>query len=275
MLTYLTNPDIWSMVGLGVVVVVITRFLMINGLERLADATGMRAKTRGKILGYATSTPELVGTVSTAYHGLLGAGLWNVAASNIINLSLFIAAALRYRRVRAVARRKFLDELGFALGAIIVPVLLVLKGDWAQSPWTAVALFSYFVLYLVLDPLLNADPQDELKEAPPKDLRKAGIGCLLLLLGILGIVYTGNALGSVADRVVNAMGIPEMAIGWILGFITSLPELTTFFAVFSVAKCSEDDTDVQQNLDNLAASNMSNVGLIYPVGIAVFVIFAV
>ena len=174
-----------------------------------------------------------------------------------------------------MARRKFVDEIGFALGAILLPVLLVSKGDWAQSPWTAVGLFAYFLLYLVLDPLLNADPNGEADDAHPKDWRKVGVGLGLFIVGILGIVYTGNALGGVAERVVNALGIPEMAIGWILGLITSLPELTTFFAVFSVGKREDGDTDVQQNLDNLAASNMSNVGLIYPIGIAVFLIFAV
>jgi len=275
MLAYLKNPDIWAMAGLGVLVVIITRFLMIAGLERLAEATSMRTKTRGQILGYATSTPELVGTVSTAYHGLLGAGLWNVAASNIINLSLFAIAAFRYRRARAVARVKFLDEMGFALGAIVLPVLLVWKGEWAASPWAAMGLFVYFALYLILDPLLNPIPKGDDDGKKPTDWRQAGMGIALLVVGILGIVYTGNALGVVADRVVNAMGIPEMAIGWLLGVITSLPELTTFFAVFSVGRKGEDDTDVQQNLDNLAASNMSNVGLIYPIGIAVFLIFAV
>ena len=275
MLQYLKNPDIWAMMGLGVLIVIITQGFLIKGLEKLAQATRMRAKTRGQILGYATSTPELVGTVSTAYHGLLGAGLWNVAASNIINLGLFIAAAVRYRRTKAVIRRKFLDEMGFAFGAIVLPVLLVWKGDWAASPWTALGLFVYFGAYLILDPLLNPTSTAEESEKPPTDWRMASVGIALLVLGMLGIIFTGNALGTVAERVVTALGISQMAIGWILGVITSLPELTTFFAVFSVGKKDAGDADVQQNLDNLAASNMSNVGLIYPIGIAVFLIFAI
>jgi hypothetical protein len=72
------------------------------------------------------------------------------------------------------------------------------------------------------------------------------------------------------------MGVPEWAVGWILGFITSLPEMTAFFAVFGSAAdemADGDDTDCQENLDSLAASNMSNLGLIYPIGIAVFLLF--
>ena len=48
-------------------------------------------------------------------------------------------------------------------------------------------------------------------------------------------------------------------------------KLTSFYAVFAASKNSPEDADCQQNLDNLAASNMSNVGLIYPIGIIVFI----
>ena len=42
--------------------------------------------------------------------------------------------------------------------------------------------------------------------------------------------------------------------------------------VFALAKERGGDESCQQNLDNLAASNMSNVGLIYPIGIIVFLL---
>ena len=73
---------------------------------------------------------------------------------------------------------------------------------------------------------------------------------------------------------VNQLGVPQWGVGWILGFITSLPELTTFFAVFSEAKKrgEKSDASLQANLDNLAASNMSNLGLIFPIGISVYLI---
>ena len=78
----------------------------------------------------------------------------------------------------------------------------------------------------------------------------------------------------VASNVVNKLGFPQWAVGWILGFITSLPELTTFFAIFSAAKKrgEKSDASLQSNLDNLAASNMSNLGLIFPIGISVYLI---
>jgi len=268
--------DFILLILLGALTIVLTRYLLIEGIQYTSDAWKIPKKVRGQILGYATSVPELVGTVGTAAKGLLGAGLWNIAASNIINLSLFVCALLYYRRGQKITQVKFMDEIGFSIGAIIVPTALVLMGDWASSPWTALGLFAFFVVYIVVDRLVNeteeeAETDDNGADAPKTHGQK---GLILIALGLLGIVVVGNYLGIVAESIVNTVKVPEWAVGWILGLITSLPELTTFFAVFAAAKGSLDDSDCQEGLDNLAASNMSNLGLIYPIGIVVFLLCA-
>ena len=68
------------------------------------------------------------------------------------------------------------------------------------------------------------------------------------------------------------MSVPEWAVGCILGVVTSLTELTAFYSVFALAKGRASDESCQQNLDQLADSNLSNVGLIYPIGIIVFLL---
>ncbi|MEQ9325131.1 MAG: hypothetical protein RIF41_38550, partial [Polyangiaceae bacterium] len=80
------------LVGLAIAVVALTR-LVVRGIELYAAAGGMSSKAKGQFLGYATSLPEMVGTIGTAGNGLLAAGLWNIDASNIINWVLFVAAA--------------------------------------------------------------------------------------------------------------------------------------------------------------------------------------
>ena len=264
--------DFLWLILLGICVVIITRFLLIKGIQLTSDAWRMPRKVQGQIMGYATSTPELVGTVSTAAQGLLGAGLWNVTASNIINLILFMATALYFGRSKSLAKRKFADEIGFALGAIVLPVILVTREQWAKSQWAALILFGFFVAYVVLDKKLNPPNVDEEKDDTPKDPSKGPKGIVFILLGITGIIVAGNYLGIVAESIVNQMSVPEWAVGWILGVITSLPELTSFYAVFALAKERGGDESCQQNLDNLAASNMSNVGLIYPICIIVFLL---
>jgi len=262
---------VW-LILLGIGVVLITRLLLIRGIELTSEAWQMPRKVKGQILGYATSTPELVGTVSTAAKGLIGAGLWNVTASNIINLVLFISAVLYFGRSKDLTKRKFIDEIGFALGAIVLPVILVTREQWAKSPWSALILFSFFIAYVILDKKLNPPDPDEQKDTASNDSSKGFRGIVLIILGIAGIIVAGNYLGGVAESIVRQMKVAEWAVGWILGVITSLPELTSFYAVFSLAKEQESDESCQQNLDNLAASNMSNLGLIYPIGIIVFLL---
>jgi Ca2+/Na+ antiporter len=269
--------DLGLMIALGVAVVLITR-VVVRGIELVAASGAMSAKAKGQFLGYATSLPELVGTVGTAGNGLLAAGLWNVASSNVINWVLFLAAAAYYRRVSALFRRKFIDELVFALIAFGVPLTICQHDAAARSPFTAVALLGFFALYLVVDRRLNPNPPPSMtagRNHGDAKVRARGIG--LIVIGVLGIILAGHYLGVEAEIVVRGLGVPEWAVGWILGFITSLPEMTAFFAVFASARESggdaADDTDCQENLDSLAASNMSNLGLIYPVGIAVFLLF--
>jgi len=267
-------PSLWfsaaQFLALALAVVVVSRYLLIRGLEETSRAYGLPSKLQGQLLGYATSAPELVGTVATAARGLLGAGLWNVAASNIINCGLFLAAALYFRRGRTLMQRQFADEIGFALLAIGVPLLLTTSLGWARSPWTVLLLLGFFVLYILVDRKLNPEEVNE-GAAAARAEGNGRLGIALLLAGVLGIVVIGHYLGMVAEVIVVALKIPEAAVGWVLGVVTSLPEMTTFFVVFRAARGSADGLKAcQLGLDNLAASNMSNIGLIYPIGIVVF-----
>ena len=71
------------------------------------------------------------------------------------------------------------------------------------------------------------------------------------------------------------MGVPAMAAGWILGVVTSLPEAVTFFTVFSEKRSGSGvnpKAQMQELLDNLSASNMSNSALIYPIGLGLYLL---
>lgn len=270
------NADLWKLIGFALIVVLCTRFLLSTGVSWLADNTTMSPKIKGKLLGCATSVPELVATSGTAALGLLDAGLWNIASSNIINCFLFAAAMLWYRQGKRLARIKFVDEMSFAVSAIGLPLFLSFSAGLGRSPYTALALFGVFLLYLYLDHILNRhiriEYAEETESIAGTHSPAAAIG--LIALGVLGISVSGYFLSFTAERVVVHLGIPEWGVGWILGFLTSLPELTSFFAVFAEARRRQEKSDasMQVNLDNLASSNMFNLGIIYPIGIVVFIL---
>jgi Ca2+/Na+ antiporter len=273
---FVENQDLLLLVLLGILVVCITRYALTLGVEWLADSTSISPKLKGKILGFSTSVPELVATTSTAAMGLIGAGLWNIAASNILNSGLFLSAMLWYRQYGKLVRFKFLDEISFVLSAVGLPVFLSMSAGLEKSPYTAAVLFSVFLLYLWLDKMLNRHVRIEYAEETESISGDHSVAAAvgLIALGVAGITVTGYFLGYYAERVVVRMEVPEVAVGWILGVITSLPELTSFFAVFGEARRrgERSDASMQANLDSLAASNWSNLGLIFPIGITVFLI---
>ena len=60
-----------------------------------------------------------------------------------------------------------------------------------------------------------------------------------------------------------------------VGFVTSIPEVVSFFAVFAASRSEgrlDELNDTQEVLDNLASSNMSNVGVVYPIGLLAYLL---
>ena len=247
----------------------LVKYGLVPGLDRLSVALGWSLKTRGKATGYATSVPELVTLVAAGLSGVWEAGLWNIASSNLINMSLAATALLVYRRGGDLLDRRFLKEITFAVLGILAPLLLMQFGI-DTHPGVIVVLLATFIVYLRVD-----TSDGELPEGQPDQDDGPLKGLLLCGLSLLLIIWVGDSLGTATRDVVQQMGVPAMAAGWILGGVTSLPEAVTFFAVFSSKRAgasSDAKAQVQELLDNLAASNMSNSGLIYPVGLGIFLL---
>lgn len=93
---------------------------------------------------------------------------------------------------------------------------------------------------------------------------------LSMIVGIILIVVSGWYLGGVAEDLVVELGVSVWMIGWILGFISSIPERTGFFEIYRKYKKAgtlRGIDDTQEALDSLVVSNMSNLGIILPVGV--------
>ena len=78
-------------------VVFAVRYILIPGIGRMGAALRFSAKLRGQVIGYATSIPELTVLLAGALNGVFIAGMWNIAASNIINWALFLITVFAFR----------------------------------------------------------------------------------------------------------------------------------------------------------------------------------
>lgn len=254
------------------VTVAAVRMLILRGLDIVTTCLNLGTKTKGQLLGYATSIPELVVVVSAAWAGVFDAGFWNIASSNIINWVLFLAALLFYRQQWDLRQKRFVDELIFGLVSVAVPLTLFFL-DVGATNWTALGLFLLFVVYKVLDRVANPKGGGEARTGMSCPRQGAGKGVLLLVAGIAAISVTGVFLGRVADSLVTELKTPAVLVGWILGLVTSVPEMGSFFLVFKSHRdrgTSELADDTQEALDALVASNMCNLGIILPAGVLVY-----
>jgi Ca2+/Na+ antiporter len=272
------------MVVSAVGIILFVKFGLLLGIEHIAGARHWTVKSRGQVTGYATSVPELVCLVAAGLAGVWEAGLWNIASSNIINFGLMLVAVTVFRQHRDLFNRRFIDELGFALAAVAVP--LVLMGVGLDRQWYLVpVLGAFFLAYRAVDGAANRVAHldkvglEQVLEGPAdgklgqRHSLAKGLG--FTLVSLVCVALMGSLLGNATADVIEQFGIHPAVAGWILGTVTSLPEMVTFFAVYLTSRRQGtlhllDDT--QEVLDNLTGSNMANVGVVYPAGLLTFLI---
>ncbi len=258
--------------ALAIATVLSVRYLLIKGIDNVCTYFNLSSKSKGQIIGYSTSVPEFTVVISSAFAGVFDAGLWNIVSSNIINWFLFTVAVLFYGQQKDILNKKFFDEIFFASVAVVIPLFLSLNRVGLNVP-VALGLILLFVVYKLIDHLVN--PKGVSVSVPESERPRIFLGILLLICGIILVVFCGMFLGQISERLIHQLGTPAWAIGWILGLVTSIPELASFFEIFRIHKkrgtLSLTD-DMQEALDTLVASNLSNLGIILPVGLFVFIL---
>jgi Ca2+/Na+ antiporter len=272
----MTDMSVLIMIVSAAAIIFFVKFGLLRGIDNIANAMSWSAKSRGQVTGYATSVPELVCLVSAGLAGVWEAGLWNIASSNIINSGLMLCAVLFYRQFGELLNVRFIDEIGFASLAVLIPILLMHFG--MDQQWYLVPiLLGFFVIYRFVDRRINRVSPDAISDS---ESEKAAVGSLPfgIILGIcalIAIAIAGIFLGDATAKVVDQMGVSPEVAGWILGVVTSIPELVSFFAIYAASKRagkSHSLNDTQEALDNLTGSNMANVSIVYPIGLAAYLL---
>ena len=258
------------LIGCAVLTVISVRVLLMPGIDIVGSRLKFSTKTRGQIIGYATSVPELTIVLISAFNGIFDAGLWNIVSSNVINWLLFITAVLAFKQQADLINRRFIDEILFGLFSVIIPLVL---HRIAPKPSLGAVFFlmAVFAIYKVADHLLYHRDEMRDEETGPRQSGMA-VGVAMMVIGLIVILFAGKFIGASAKRLIISLGAPSWLIGWILGLVTSIPELTSFFEIYRVEKRKDRlhlTKDTQQALDAMVTSNMMNLCIILPVGIVV------
>jgi cation:H+ antiporter len=250
-LTYL------ELVG-GLCLLVVGAELLVRGSVSLARRMGVSPLLIGlTLVGFGTSSPELVASITAALKGSPGIAVGNVVGSNICNTFMIVGLAAMFAPI-AVGRRAFARD-GVAMMAVTVAlVAVVLTGYLSRS------VGAIFVLLLVayIAYCYRTERQDRGDAAKVHEEEAASVaaldGSLALTLAatVAGLALLGvGAYLMVESAIVlaRAFGISETIIGLtVVAIGTSLPELAT-----SVVAAARGQSDVA--FGNVVGSNIYNV----------------
>lgn len=246
---------------------------LVRGSVAIAERLGISKLLIGLVIvGFGTSTPELLVSVNAALDGAPEIALGNVVGSNIANVLLIVGIAAviapiaNWERtaVREAVIASLVTLVAFALaqGAVITrleggAMLAVLAGYLAASYWLERRDRKAKAFQL---------ETDELKDIP---LTRPWLAPVLAIGGIAALVFGADLLVEGAVNIARDFGVPDAVIGLSLVAIgTSLPELAT--AVVAAVRRHSDVV-----LGNVIGSNIFNIlailgvtVLIHPIEVA-------
>lgn len=253
-------------------IVLISKYILVSTLRRLAESINLKAKTVGNITGAATSVPELLTITTSSLRGLQLASIYNILSSNIINLVLFLGTVFLNKNVSKLKNRVIIFDLVLVGITILIPIILLrlnIELDIFIVPLFVIfyALFS-FLNNSVHKYYLNKDVEDNNNEKI--QIKRAIIYSCILIVTVLIIYIIGDLLGNTLEKLCNIFSIPQFLIGILLGFITSIPELITFFESQKYNKKEKDEMlGVVEATNNLLTSNILNLFVIQTIGILI------
>lgn len=250
----------------GLILLVVGGDFLVRGSVAVATRLGVSPLLIGlTLVGFGTSTPELVTSVQAALVDSPGIAIGNIVGSNIVNILLILGVAAAiwpipvsrsalYRDgVIVVLTAAWFVLLGLTIGLTILTGILSLivlaayltyayRQERTSAPQHSAALDRAIALEQ-LDPA--TDP------ARPQPSLIKGLG--LALVGLIAIVFGGRFLVAGAVDAANSLGISETVIGLtVVAIGTSMPELVT-----SVTAAIRREPALA--LGNVLGSNIYNV----------------
>lgn len=222
-----------------------------EGLVRgaVAFATRMHlpmAVVGAVVLGFGTSMPEMLTSISAALAGAPGIAIGNVLGSNIANIALILGVAAVIAAIPADTAETE-DRVWLMLATVLGIGVIVIGADVGRIE--GMILLGALGIYLWR--ALNRDATME--PVPEVAQMGAGMIALYLLAGLAILVSGAWLLVEGATGMARAFGVSETLIGLtIVAVGTSLPELAT-----SVIAARRGEAGLA--LGNVLGSNVFNI----------------
>ena len=265
-------------------IVLISKDILVKTLRNLAENLNLKPKTVGDIAGVATSVPELLTISASSFNGLISASIYNVLSSNVINLIQYSVAIALNKNQKAFKNKAIRVDVILVIITIILPLAFILLKTELKLVMAPILILLYFgfkkinsnvhELYLKKEDMEIENAQNNENRWERGNKRKVAKNvCVLIATGTL-LFVVGNLLGDTLETLCSRFNVPELIVGIVLGFVTSLPELITFFESQKHHKSAQNDMlGVIEATNNLLMSNVMNLFIIQSIGIVIFSLF--
>lgn len=255
------------LVGLGLVVY--GSDILVDGASSVARKIGISEFVIGIIIvGFGTSCPELVVSVTGAIDGNSAVSLGNVTGSNIFNILMILGLTAIFSPI-AITKDNKTKDIPILLCITIFFCLIVLKGTINRLD--AVLFLAIFAIYLLYNFKAGKSEAAAIEEEVVEKNYGTVLSILMIVGGLAGLIFGGKLFVNNAVTLAHALGASDKFIAvTILAVGTSLPELMT--CVVAAAKKKG-----QLALGNIVGSNVFNIllilgisGLIHPLDTSSF-----
>lgn len=236
----------------GLALIVFGADWLVDGASAIARKAGISEFVIGlTIVGFGTSCPELVVSLTGALQGSADISVGNVIGSNIFNTLLILGLTAVIAPV-AVTRANSHRDIPIALMVTFLFVIIALTGTQINC-LEGIIFLLIFVAYMIY--CFKSDAGAPVGEAETKE-RSVGMAILLVAAGLGGLIFGGQLFVDNATAIARAIGVSDKFIAiTLLAGGTSLPELATCL----VAAAKKKD---QLALGNVLGSNVFNILLI-------------
>ena len=246
------------LVGLGLIV--LGADWLVDGASAIARRAGVSEFVIGlTIVGFGTSCPELVVSLTGAVQGNADIAIGNVVGSNIFNtfFILGLTALLMPVSMTEANRRRDIPI------TLFVSLLLICCGMsrtlFGISEADSISRIEGAIFLLIFSGYLwycfKFDSKDQ-SEAGEQKQMKPPLAILTVAAGLAGLIFGGELFVDSATALARSIGVSDKFIAiTVLAGGTSLPELAT--CIVAAAKHKD-----QLALGNILGSNVFNILLI-------------
>ena len=227
-----------------------------NWLVRGSSALAARARISPLVIGltvvaFGTSAPELVVSLSAAFHGQSAIAVGNVVGSNIFNICLILGISAIVYPLQ-VKKQLIKKDIPVMIAASLLFTALFWNGRIGRLE--GLLFFAGIVAYTFYS--LVAARKAGQNETEEKKIPVSGrwyIDVLFVAGGLVVLVFASELLVDNAVAIAKAAGISEAVIGLtIVAAGTSMPELAT-----SIVAATRKNPEIA--VGNIVGSNIFNL----------------